>query len=73
MADIGQGKEQFLVDPTQEIKDMWNEVKKAEIKDRISRAKADIEQFKNARIVDLQAKIKMLELELAKLNSITVK
>ena len=72
MADIGQGKEQFLVDPTKEIKEMWNQVKKAEIVDRIARAKADIAQFQNARVIDLKAKIKMLELELAKLNSITV-
>ena len=69
MADIGV-QQHWLVDPTTEVKEMWKLVKMQELKSRIARHTQDIEDLKRGKIVDLQAKIKMLELELRHLSGI---
>ena len=75
MADLGVPRqEQWLVSPNQEIKDLWKNVRIQEIKSRIVRHKQDIEDLERGKIMDLTARIKMLELELRHLEtkSITV-
>lgn len=73
MADLGVPRqEQWLVDPTQEIKDLWKQAKIQEFRSRISRHKQDIEDLEKGRIMDLQARIKMLELELRSLETETI-
>lgn len=72
MADIGIPKN-WLVSPTKEIDEMWVKVQIQEKKSQISRYKQDIEDLTRGRILDLQARIKMCELECAKLeNSLAV-
>lgn len=68
--DVGIPKEQFLVSPTKEIEELWKEVKRQELRSKIKRAEQDIEDLIKGRVLDLQAKIKMWNLELDKLNSI---
>jgi len=72
MGDLKVARQNWLVSPTKEIEDMWIRVKIQETKSRISRHKQDIEDLEKGRILDLRAKIKILELELAKLESETI-
>ena len=68
MADIGIQRN-WLVSPTKEIDEMWIKVQIQEKKSQIVRYKQDIEDPQKGRILDLQARIKMCELEVAKLES----
>jgi hypothetical protein len=63
MADLGV-QQHWLVSPTKEIEDKWIEVQIQERKSRINRYHQDIEDLKKGRILELEAKIMMLELEL---------
>ena len=76
MADI-QTEGNWLVDPTDEIKRKWIEVQIQERKSRINRHKQDMEDLKMGKLVDLEARILILELELkdfeAKKNAVTLK
>lgn len=68
MSDLTQ-KTNWLVSPTKEIEDKWIEVQIQERISRINRYKQDIEDFKKGRILELEAKILMLELELKEIES----
>ncbi len=63
MADLG-GSQHWMVSPTREIEDKWIEVQIQERISRIARFKQDIEDLKKGRILELEAKIMLLELEL---------
>lgn len=67
MSDIG-NKTTWLVSPTKEIEEKWIEVQIQERISRINRYKQDIEDFKKGRILELEAKIMMLELELKEIE-----
>lgn len=67
MADIGV-PQNFLVSPNHEIEKKWIEVSIQERKSRIARHRQDIEDLIKGKIVDLEAKIMMLERELAHLQ-----
>ena len=68
MADIGE-RQNWLVSPTKEIEDKWIEVQIQERISRIARYKQDIEDFKKGRILELEAKIMLLELELKEIRA----
>jgi hypothetical protein len=68
MADIGE-RQNWLVSPTKEIEDKWVEVQIQERISRIARYKQDIEDFKKGRILELEAKIMLLELELKEIRA----
>jgi len=68
MADLGV-KGTWLVSPTKEIEDKWIEVQIQERISRISRYKQDIEDLKKGKILELEAKIMMLDLELKEIES----
>lgn len=68
MSDIGE-RQQWLVSPTKEIEDKWVEVQIQERISRIARYKQDIEDFKKGRILELEAKIMLLELELKEIRA----
>lgn len=63
MADIGMQR-QWLVSPTAEIEQMWKHVQIQEKRSTINRYRQDIEDLTKGRMLDLQAKILMLELEI---------
>lgn len=67
MSDIGQ-KTNWLVSPTKEIEEKWIEVQIQERISRINRYRQDIEDYKKGRILELEAKIMMLELELKEIE-----
>ena len=58
-----------LVDPTNEIKRKWVEVKIQECRSRIARHQQDKEDLIKGKLVDLEARILMLDLELKKLEN----
>jgi len=66
----------WLVSPSTEIDKKWIEVQIQERKSRIARHKQDMEDLLKGKIVDLEARILMLELELkeleAKKNAVTI-
>ena len=66
MGDVG--SQHWLVSPTREIELKWIEVSIQEKKSRIARHKQDIEDLLKGKIIDLEAKIGMLELELRELE-----
>jgi hypothetical protein len=68
MGDLGVGH-QWLVSPTKEIEDKWREVQIQERVSRIVRYKQDIEDLKKGKILELEAKIMMLEMEIQRLRS----
>lgn len=68
MADI-KSNNQFLTDPSQDVKKKWLEVKIQEKSSQISRTKQDIEDIKKGQIVQLEAHIMMLERDKDKLLS----
>ena len=68
MSDIGE-RQQWLVSPTKEIEDKWIEVQIQERISRITRYKQDIEDYKKGRILELEAKIMLLELELKEIRA----
>lgn len=68
MADIG-ASQNWLVSPTREIEDKWIEVQVQERRSRIIRYKQDIEDLRKGRIIELEAKIMMLELELIEIEA----
>lgn len=68
MADVGMQR-QWLVSPTKEIDEMWIAVQIQEKRSQINRYKQDIEDLVKGRMLDLQARIKMLELEITKLEN----
>lgn len=63
MSDIGvpQG---WLVSPNTDVEDMWLKVQIQEKKSRISRYKQDIEDLEQGKILDIRARIIMLEREI---------
>ena len=62
MADIPiQGN--WLVSPTREIEKKWIEVQIQERKSRIARYKQDKEDLLKGKVVDIDARIMMLEIE----------
>ena len=76
MADI-QLEGNWLVSPTIEIERKWIEVQIQERKSRINRHKQDMEDLIKGKLVDLEARILMLDQELkeleAKKNAVTIK
>lgn len=68
MSDLGANR-QWLVSPTKEIEDKWREVQIQERVSRIARYKQDIEDLKKGKILELEAKIMMLEMEVERLKS----
>lgn len=58
----------WLVKPTIEIERKWIEVQIQERKSRIARHRQDIEDLKRGKIVDLEARIMVLEMELKDLG-----
>jgi hypothetical protein len=68
MADI-QVEGQWLVSPNKDIEVKWMDVAIQERKSRIIRFKQDIEDLTKGKIVELQAKMLMLEKELAHLET----
>ena len=69
MADIGERRQTWLVSPTKEIEEKWVEVQIQERVSRIARYRQDIEDFKKGRILELEAKIMLLELELKEIRA----
>ena len=67
MADLQRGSN-WLVSPNIEVELKWAEVAIQEKKSRIVRHRQDIEDLKKGAIVDLEAKIMMLEKEVTKLE-----
>ena len=68
MADLGITKN-WLVSPTKEIDEMWIQVQIQERKSAVARYRQDIEDLQKGRILDLQARIKMCELEIKQLEA----
>ena len=68
MSDIGE-RQTWLVSPTKEIEDKWIEVQIQERISRIARYKQDIEDLQKGKILELQAKIMLLELELREIRA----
>lgn len=60
--DVNRG---WLVSPNAEVELMWLNVQIQERRSRIARYKQDIEDLQKGKILDLQAKIIMLEKEVA--------
>lgn len=58
----------WLVSPDQEIKRKWIEVQIQERKSRIARHRQDIEDLLKGKVVDLEARIMMLDKELSELG-----
>ena len=58
-----------LVDPSNDIKRKWVEVKIQECKSRRARHQQDMEDLIKGKLVDLEARVLMLDLELKKLES----
>ena len=67
MADTGQ-EHRYLVDPSSEVKVLSMEAKIQERISRINRLNQDIEDLTKMAIKSKQAEVKMLELELKKLQ-----
>jgi hypothetical protein len=61
-------EELSLVDPTNDIKRKWVEVKIQECRSRKARHQQDMEDLIKGKLVDLEARILMLDLELKKLE-----
>ncbi len=59
----------WLVSPDHEIKRKWIEVQIQERKSRIARHRQDIEDLVKGKMVDLEARILMLERELNELET----
>ena len=59
----------WLVSPTKEIEDKWREVQIQERVSRIVRYRQDIDDLKKGKILELEAKIMMLEMEVDRLKS----
>ena len=68
MSDLGT-RTNWLVSPTKEIEEKWIEVQVQERISRINRYRQDIEDYKKGRILELEAKIMMLELELKEIEA----
>ena len=75
MADIGSGTN-WLVSPTKEVEDMWKKVQIQEKRSAvaaaersISEAKQKISDIENGVIVGLEARKKMLKMEITKLET----
>ena len=68
MADI-QTEGNWLVSPTVEIERKWIEVQIQERKSRINRHRQDMEDLKLGKLVDLEARILILDLELRELEA----
>jgi len=62
-----------LVSPTKEIDEMWIQVQIQERKSMVARKKQDIEDLKKGRILDLEAQIKLHELEIKELEDRLIK
>lgn len=67
MADLG--NKHWLVSPTKEIDAMWGRVEIQQKTSMIARWKQDIEDMQKGKILDLQANIKMRELEIKVLEA----
>ncbi len=74
MSDLSVAKnQQFLVEPTNKVQQMWAEMKIQELQSKIMRAKQDIEDLRKGRIIGLEANILMWQMEKTKLeNDITI-
>lgn len=75
MADIGVSKN-WLASPTKEVEGMWRQVQIQERRSAIAAAKRSldeqwqkIEDIKKGHIIGLNARIKMLELEIKRLEA----
>lgn len=69
MADLPVPKDHYLVSPTKEIEDKWIEVRIQDRKSQISRYRQDIEDLQKSKMVDLEARILMLEMEIKELEA----
>jgi len=67
MADLQ--TENWLVDPTDDIKRKWLEVKIQECKSRRARHLQDMEDLIKGQMVQLEARVLVIDLELKKLES----
>lgn len=72
MADLGR-TQNWLVSPDNDIEMKWIDVQIQERVSRIVRYKQDIEDFHKGRIIELEAKIMMLEKEVTLLQEKRVK
>ena len=63
----------WLVSPNREIEVKWIEVQIQERKSRISRHKQDMEDLIKGKLVDLEARILMLDKELKELETKKIK
>ena len=73
MADLPiQQHRNYPVEATEEVKQLWIEAKKQELKSRKSRLAQDIEDLLEGRVKTLKAEILMCEEELKKLEVIEV-
>ena len=61
-------KKQWLVSPTKEIDEMWIIIEIQNKTSTMNRLKQDIEDLQKGRLLELSAKIKMTELEIASLH-----
>ena len=68
MADI-QVEGNWLVDPTVDIKRKWIEVQIQERRSRMARHKQDMEDLVKGKMVDLEARVLILDQELKQLES----
>ena len=68
MADLHTG-ENWLVDPTDDIKRKWLEVKIQECKSRRARHQQDMEDLIKGKLVELEARILVIDLELKNLET----
>jgi len=68
MADL-QMEGNWLVDPTDDIKRKWLEVKIQECKSRRARHQQDMEDLIKGKLVELEARILVIDLELKKLET----
>ncbi len=68
MADLGVEKH-WLVSPTKEIDAMWIQVEIQQKTSMIARWKQDIEDMQKGKILDLQARVKLTELEIKVLQA----
>ena len=66
-------EEMQLVDPTNDIKRKWVEVKIQECKSRRARHQQDMEDLIKGKLVDLEARILELDLQLKQLEAQAIK
>ena len=67
MADLPVSRH-YDIEPPDDVKRMWVEVRAQEYRSRIARIKQDIDDLIKGQVLKLQAELKMLELSLEELE-----